>query len=148
MKHRIKGRKLNRTSAHRKALFKNLAASLIKYEQISTTLPKAKDLRPLIEKMITLGKKGSLHARRQLISRLPRNADVEKIMTDLSVRYKDRKGGYTRIIKKGFRFGDSAPMAIIEFIDRNILAKEKEKNTEVKSKNNNTSDKKEKISSK
>ena len=148
MKHRIKGRKLNRTSAHRKALFKNLAASLIKYEQISTTLPKAKDLRPLIEKMITLGKKGSLHARRQLISRLPRNADIEKIMTDLSVRYKDRKGGYTRIIKKGFRFGDSAPMAIIEFIDRNILAKEKEKNTEEKSKNNNTSDKEEKISSK
>ena len=148
MRHRIKGRKLNRTSAHRKALFKNLAASLIKYEQISTTLPKAKDLRPLVEKMITLGKKGSLHARRQLISRLPKNADVEKIMTELSVRYKDRKGGYTRIIKKGHRYGDASPMAVIEFIDRNILAKAKEKNLEEKTKDNKTSDKEEKISSK
>ena len=116
MRHRIKGRKLNRTSAHRKALFKNLAASLIKYEQISTTLPKAKDLRPLVEKMITLGKKGSLHARRQLISRLPKNADVEKIMTELSVRYKDRKGGYTRIVRTVSRKGDNAQMAIIELV--------------------------------
>ena len=118
MKHKIKGRKLNRTSAHRKALFKNLAAALIEYEQITTTLPKAKDLRPVIEKMITIGKKGTLHARRQLISKLPKSADFKKIMTELPERYKERKGGYTRIIKKGYRYGDSAPMAIIEFVDK------------------------------
>ena len=118
MKHKIKGRKLNRTSAHRKALFKNLAAALIEHEQITTTLPKAKDLRPVIEKMITIGKKGTLHARRQLISKLPKSADFKKIMTELPERYKERKGGYTRIIKKGYRYGDSAPMAIIEFVDK------------------------------
>ena len=120
MKHKIKGRKLNRTSAHRKALFKNLAAALIEHEQITTTLPKAKDLRPVIEKMITIGKKGTLHARRQLISKLPKSADFKKIMTELPERYKERKGGYTRIIKKGYRYGDSAPMAIIEFVDKKI----------------------------
>ena len=125
MRHRIKGRKLNRTSAHRKSMFKNLAASLIKYEQIITTLPKAKDLRPIVEKMITLGKKGTLHARRQLISKLPKDAEIEKVMKEFSERYKDRKGGYVRIIKKGFRYGDSAPMAIIELLDRNIIAKSK-----------------------
>tara|TARA_B100000941_G_C28413650_1_gene504904 strand:- start:200 stop:646 length:447 start_codon:yes stop_codon:yes gene_type:complete len=125
MRHRIKGRKLNRTSAHRKAMFKNLAASLIKYEQITTTLPKAKDLRPIVEKMITLGKKGSLHARRQLISKLPKGAEIEKVMKDFSSRYKDRQGGYIRIIKKGFRYGDSSPMAVIELIDRDITAKNK-----------------------
>ena len=118
MKHKIKGRKLNRTSAHRKALFKNLAAALIEHEQITTTLPKAKDLRPVIEKMITIGKKGTLHARRQLISKLPKSADFKKIMTELPERYKERKGGYTRIIKKGYRYGDSAPLAIIEFVDK------------------------------
>ncbi|MBF97151.1 MAG: 50S ribosomal protein L17 [Alphaproteobacteria bacterium MarineAlpha9_Bin4] len=123
MRHKISGRKLNRSSAHRKALFKNLAAALIKYEQITTTLPKAKDLRPVIEKMITIGKKGTLHARRQLISKLPKSADLNKIMTELPERYKERNGGYTRIIKKGYRYGDSAPMAIIEFIDRNEQAK-------------------------
>ena len=123
MRHKISGRKLNRSSAHRKALFKNLAAALIKYEQITTTLPKAKDLRPVIEKMITIGKKGTLHARRQLISKLPKSADLNKIMTELPERYKERNGGYTRIIKKGYRYGDSAPMAIIEFIDRNQQAK-------------------------
>ena len=123
MRHRISGRKLNRSSAHRKALFKNLAAALIKHEQITTTLPKAKDLRPVIEKMITIGKKGTLHARRQLIAKLPKSADLNKIMTVLPERYKERKGGYTRIIKKGYRYGDSAPMAIIEFIDRDKQAK-------------------------
>tara|TARA_E500000178_G_C16969701_1_gene730298 strand:- start:357 stop:803 length:447 start_codon:yes stop_codon:yes gene_type:complete len=125
MRHRIKGRKLNRTSAHRKSMFKNLAASLIKYEQIITTLPKAKDLRPIVEKMITLGKKGTLHARRQLISKLPKDAEIEKVMKEFSERYKDRKGGYVRIIKKGYRYGDSSPMAIIELLDRNIIAKSK-----------------------
>ena len=123
MRHRISGRKLNRSSAHRKALFKNLAAALIKHEQITTTLPKAKDLRPLVEKMITIGKKGTLHAKRQLISKLPKSADFNKVFNELSERYKERNGGYTRIIKKGFRYGDSAPMAIIEFVDRNRQAK-------------------------
>ena len=127
MKHKIKGRKLNRTSAHRKALFKNLAAALIEHEQITTTLPKAKDLRPVIEKMITIGKKGTLHARRQLISKLPKSADFKKIMTELPERYKERKGGYTRIIKKGYRYGDSAPLAIIEFVDRDVEAKRVDK---------------------
>ena len=123
MRHKIKGRKLNRSSAHRKALFKNLAAALIEHEQITTTLPKAKDLRPVIEKMITIGKKGTLHARRQLIAKLPKSADFKKIMSELPERYKERNGGYTRIIKKGFRYGDSAPMAIIEFVDRKKVIK-------------------------
>ena len=132
MKHKIKGRKLNRTSAHRKALFKNLASALIEHEQITTTLPKAKDLRPVIEKMITIGKKGTLHARRQLISKLPKSADFKKIMTELPERYKERKGGYTRIIKKGYRYGDSAPMAIIEFVDKKVKDNSEVKKTEDK----------------
>ena len=132
MKHKIKGRKLNRTSAHRKALFKNLASALIEHEQITTTLPKAKDLRPIIEKMITIGKKGTLHARRQLISKLPKSADFNKIMTELPERYKERKGGYTRIIKKGYRYGDSAPMAIIEFVDKKVKDTPEVKKTEDK----------------
>ena len=132
MKHKIKGRKLNRTSAHRKALFKNLASALIEHEQITTTLPKAKDLRPVIEKMITIGKKGTLHARRQLISKLPKSADFKKIMTELPERYKERKGGYTRIIKKGYRYGDSAPMAIIEFVDKKVKETAEVKKTEDK----------------
>ncbi len=119
MRHRQSGRKLNRTSAHRKSMFKNLAAALIKHEQICTTLPKAKDLRPIVEKIITLGKNGTLHSRRQVLSKLPKDAYVEKIFTDLSLRYKDRNGGYTRIIKTGFRYGDSAPLAVIELVDRN-----------------------------
>ena len=123
MRHKISGRKLNRTSAHRKAMFKNLAASLIKYEQITTTLPKAKDLRPIVEKMITIGKKGTLHARRQLISKLPIDAKVDKLFNDFPNRYKDRAGGYIRIIKKGFRYGDSAAMALIELVDRDESAK-------------------------
>ena len=123
MRHKISGRKLNRTSAHRKAMFKNLAASLIKYEQITTTLPKAKDLRPIVEKMITIGKKGTLHARRQLISKLPIDAKIDKLFNDFPNRYKNRAGGYIRIIKKGFRYGDSAAMALIELVDRDENAK-------------------------
>ena len=123
MRHKISGRKLNRTSAHRKAMFKNLAASLIKYEQITTTLPKAKDLRPIVEKMITIGKKGTLHARRQLIAKLPTDAKVEKLFNEFPNRYKNRSGGYIRIIKKGFRYGDSAAMALIELVDRDENAK-------------------------
>ena len=129
MRHKLAGRKLNRTSAHRKAMFKNMAASLIKYEQISTTLPKAKDLRPIVEKLITIGKKGSLHARRQLISKLPKDANIDKLINELAERYKDRKGGYIRIIKKGFRYGDSASLAIIELVDRNISSKLVDKKT-------------------
>jgi len=123
MRHKISGRKLNRTSAHRKSMFKNLAASLIKYEQITTTLPKAKDLRPIVEKMITIGKKGTLHARRQLISKLPIDAKIDKLFNDFPNRYKDREGGYIRIIKKGFRYGDVAAMALIELVDRDENAK-------------------------
>jgi len=127
MRHRLKGRKLNRTSSHRKAMFKNLAASLIKYEQISTTVPKAKDLRPIVEKLITIAKKGTLHARRQLISKLPRDANISKLFNELPERYKNREGGYVRILKNGMRFGDAAPMAVIELVDRNV----EEKNQDV-----------------
>ena len=136
MRHRLKGRKLNRTSAHRKAMFKNLAASLIKYEQITTTLPKAKDLRPIVEKMITIAKKGSLHARRQLLSKLPRDVNIDKLFEELPKRYKNRAGGYTRILKKGIRFGDAAPLAVIEFVDRD----ENEKNQDVPKKNQTKED--------
>ena len=127
MRHKISGRKLNRTSSHRKAMFKNLAASLIKYEQITTTLPKAKDLRPIVEKMITIGKKGTLHARRRLISKLPKDSKLNKLLEVFPSRYKNRQGGYIRIIKKGFRYGDAAPMAIIELVERD----ENEKNQDV-----------------
>ena len=127
MRHKLKGRKLNRTSAHRKAMFKNLASSLIKYEQIITTVPKAKDLRPIVEKLITIAKKGTLHARRQLISKLPRDANIAKLFNELPERYKNRPGGYVRILKKGMRFGDAAPMAVIELVDRNV----EEKNQDV-----------------
>lgn len=123
MRHGISGRKLNRTSSHRKALFKNLAQSLLKFEQIKTTLPKAKELRPIVEKMITLGKRGDLSARRQLISELQDESVVQKIIATLSPRYASRAGGYTRIMKSGFRYGDNAPMAVIEFVDRDVTAK-------------------------
>ena len=136
MRHRLKGRKLNRTSAHRKAMFKNLAASLIKYEQITTTLPKAKDLRPIVEKMITIAKKGSLHARRQLLSKLPRDVNINKLFEEFPKRYKNRAGGYTRILKKGVRFGDAAPLAVIELVDRD----ENEKNQDVPKKNQTKED--------
>jgi len=123
MRHGMSGRKLNRTKAHRKALFMNLAQALIKHEQIKTTLPKAKDLRPVVEKLVTLGKRGGLHARRQLISHLQDEKLVAKLMTVLADRYKGRPGGYTRVLKAGFRYGDAAPMAIIEFVDRDPAAK-------------------------
>jgi large subunit ribosomal protein L17 len=123
MRHGIKGRKFSRRSEHRKSMFNNMAKSLIKHEQIVTTLPKAKDLRPIVEKMITLGKKGDLSARRRLISKLGDNAEVKKVFSTLAKRYEARKGGYVRIMKKGFRQGDCAPMAVIEFVDRDIQAK-------------------------
>jgi large subunit ribosomal protein L17 len=119
----MSGRKLNRTKSHRKALFMNLAQALVKHEQIKTTLPKAKDLRPIVEKLVTLGKRGGLHARRQLISHLQDEKLVTKLMTVLADRYKGRPGGYTRVLKAGFRYGDAAPMAIIEFVDRDPAAK-------------------------
>ena len=126
MRHGLSGRKLNRTKSHRKALFMNLAQALVKHEQIKTTLPKAKDLRPIVEKLVTLGKRGGLHARRQLISHIHDEALVEKLLTVLAERYKGRPGGYTRVLKAGFRYGDAAPMAIIEFVDRDVSAKGKD----------------------
>ena len=123
MRHRKSGRRLNRTTSHRKALFANMAAALIKHEQITTTLPKAKELRPVVEKLITLGKRGSLHARRQALAKLPEKSAVDKLFSVLAERYAERPGGYCRIIRAGFRFGDSAPMAIIELVDRDPEAK-------------------------
>ena len=123
MRHNISGRKLNRTSSHRKAMFSNMVNALIKHEQITTTLPKAKELRPIIEKMVTLSRKNDLHSRRQAISKLQDNDMVKKLFDVLGPRYAERTGGYTRIIKAGFRYGDSAPMAVIEFVDRDKDAK-------------------------
>ena len=123
MRHKMDHRKLNRTSSHRKAMFANMSTALIKHEQIRTTLAKAKELRPIVEKLITLGKKGSLHARRYAISRLAPDAHIEKLFGEIAKRYENRNGGYTRIIKDGNRYGDSAPMAYIELVDRNISAK-------------------------
>ena len=119
MKHRIKGKKLNRTSSHRKALFKNMAQAIIKHEQIITTLPKAKTMKPIIDKLITLGKKGSLHARRQAFSQLRDNNMVSKLFGDLATRYAERQGGYSRVLKAGYRYGDAAAMAVLELVDRN-----------------------------
>jgi len=118
MRHGKSGRKLNRTSSHRKAMFANMAASLIKHEQIVTTLPKAKEMKPIIDKLITLGKRGDLHARRQAISQIRDTAMVAKLFDTLGERYKDRSGGYSRVLKAGFRYGDNAPMAVIELVDR------------------------------
>ena len=123
MRHARGYRRLNRTHEHRKALFSNMAGSLIEHEQIKTTLPKAKELRPIIEKMITLAKRGELHARRQLGSKLKQDAYVTKLMDILGPHYKDRQGGYVRVMKAGFRYGDMAPMAIIEFVERDVDAK-------------------------
>ena len=123
MKHNIKHRKLNRTSSHRKALLMNLSNSLIKHEQITTTLPKAKELRPFIEKIITLGKKGDLSARRKALSILQDDKMTKKVFDVFSARYSERNGGYTRIIKLGNRFGDNAPTAVIEFVERDEDAK-------------------------
>jgi len=123
MRHKFGYKKLNRTSEHRKALIKNMLNSLIKYEQITTTLPKAKVLRPQAEKIITLGKKDNLQNTKTLISKLQDTKSTNKVKKTLSKRYANRKGGYTRIIKAGFRYGDNAPMAVIEFVDRDVEAK-------------------------
>ena len=123
MRHGNAHRKLNRTAEHRKAMFANMCAALIKHEQIITTLPKAKDLRPIVEKLVTLGKRGDLHARRQAVSQLRDVAMAKKLFEVLGPRYKERNGGYLRIIKAGFRYGDSAPIAVIEFVDRDVDAK-------------------------
>ncbi len=125
MNHGIRGRKFGRDTKHRKALLQNLAKELIRYEQITTTLPKAKDLRPIVEKLVTLGRRGGLHAYRQAISVLGSTDLASKLTKVLGERYKDRPGGYTRIVKAGFRHGDNSPMAVIEFIDRDPAAKPK-----------------------
>jgi large subunit ribosomal protein L17 len=123
MRHGKVHRKLNRTAEHRRAMFANMSAALIKHEQIVTTLPKAKELRPIVEKLVTLGKRGGLNLRRQAISELRDKEMVKKLFDVLANRYKDRQGGYTRIIKAGFRYGDNAPLAVIEFVDRDESAK-------------------------
>ena len=126
MRHGKVHRKLGKKPAHRKAMFANMAASLIKHEQIMTTLPKAKELRPVVERLNTLGKKGGLAARRQAISEIRDVAQVKKLFEVLAPRYKERHGGYTRIMKAGFRYGDNAPRAVIEFVDRDVDAKGKD----------------------
>ena len=144
MRHRIGHKKLNRTSEHRKALIKNMLNSLVKYEQITTTLPKAKVLRPEAEKIITIGKKNTLANTKRLVSKLQNIQTVNKIRKTLSKRYETRKGGYTRIIKAGYRYGDNAPMAIIEFVDRDVEAKKvdrKKTKTEDKNKEQTTAKK-------
>ena len=119
-------RRFNRTAEHRKAMFANMSQALIKHEQIVTTLPKAKDLRPVVEKLVTLAKRGDLHARRQAIAQIKDVALVGKLFAVLGPRYKDRNGGYCRVLKAGFRYGDNAPMAVIEFVDRDVSAKGKD----------------------
>lgn len=123
MRHRLSYRKLNRTSEHRKALFKNMLNSLIKYEQITTTLPKAKELKPKIDKAITLGKKNNLQAKKDLFSKLQDKSSVKKLVNTLSKRYEKRNGGYCRVVRAGFRYGDDASMAVIELVDRDVEAK-------------------------
>src|ERR687897_1695680 len=123
MRHGFKGRRLGRSVSHRQSMFANLAVSLIEHEQIVTTLPKAKDLRPVVEKLVTLGKRGDLHARRQAIAEIRDVPMVKKLFDVLGPRYKEREGGYTRVLKAGFRYGDSAPVAVIEFVDRDMDAK-------------------------
>ena len=148
MRHKLAYRKLNRTSEHRKALFKNMLNSLIKYEQITTTLPKAKELKPQIDKVITLGKKNSLASKKNLFAQLQSKSSVDKLVKNLSQRYGKRNGGYSRVIRAGFRYGDDAPMAIIELIDRDNQAKKidvKKKSQETEKK---TPDTKTKVSEK
>jgi len=123
MRHGVAGRKLGVTDTHRFAMFRNMAHALIKHEQITTTLPKAKELAPVTEKLITLGKRGTLHARRQAYAQLRDNVIVAKLFTTIAERYKDRKGGYTRVLKAGMRYGDAADMAVIELVDRDVSAK-------------------------
>ena len=148
MRHKLAYTKLNRTSEHRKALFKNMLNSLIKYEQITTTLPKAKELKPQIDKVITLGKKNSLASKKNLFAQLQSKSSVDKLVKNLSQRYGKRNGGYSRVIRAGFRYGDDAPMAIIELIDRDFQAKKidiKKKSQETEKK---TPDTKTKVSEK
>jgi len=123
MRHGFRGRRFNRSSEHRKAMFANMSAALIKHEQIVTTLPKAKDLRPVVEKLITLGKRGDLHARRLAMSELRDAVMVKKLFDVLGPRYQSRQGGYCRVLKAGFRYGDNAAMAVIEFVDRDVEAR-------------------------
>ena len=123
MRHQNSGRKLNRTASHRKAMFANMAASLITHEQIVTTLPKAKEIRPIVEKLVTLGKRGDLHARRQAISQIRDVTVVAKLFDAIATRYATRNGGYLRIMKAGYRHGDNAPLAVIEFVERDVDAK-------------------------
>jgi large subunit ribosomal protein L17 len=123
MRHGKRGRKLNRTPSHRRAMFANMAMALVKHEQIRTTLPKAKELRPVVEKLVTLAKRNDLHARRLLIAKTRDQATAAKLIDTLGPRYAERAGGYTRVLKAGFRYGDNAPMAIIEFVDRDVSAK-------------------------
>ena len=126
MRHGKRGRRFSRTSSHRQAMFANLAQALVKHEQIITTLPKAKDLRPVVEKLITLGKRGDLHARRLLIARTRSELTAAKLIDVLGPRYRERPGGYIRVLKAGFRYGDNAPMAVIELVDRDVDAKGKD----------------------
>ena len=126
MRHGIAHRKLGRTTSHRTAMFANMAASLIKHEQIVTTLPKAKELRPIVEKLVTLGKRGDLHARRQAIAQIRDEDQVRKLFGVIGPRYKDRQGGYIRVLKAGFRYGDNAPLAVVEFVDRDPAEKGKD----------------------
>ena len=134
MRHNLGYRKLNKTSEHRKALFKNMLNSLIKYEQIITTLPKAKELKPQIDKVITIGKKNDLSNKKKLFSKLQNQSSVLKVFNELSKRYSKRKGGYSRVLKAGFRTGDDAPMAVIELVDRNVEAKKVDKPKKVENK--------------
>ena len=143
MKHRIKGKKLNRTSSHRKALLKNMSQALIKHEQIVTTLVKAKTLKPYFDKLITIGKKGNLSARRQAISKVGDLKLVEKLFSILAKRYETRNGGYSRVLKAGFRYGDAAPMAVIELIDRDEEARGKDSGPTQEQKNSNENPNKE-----
>ena len=140
MKHRIKGKKLNRTSSHRKALLKNMSQALIKHEQIITTLVKAKTLKPYFDKLITIGKKGSLSARRQAISKIGDTILVEKLFSILAKRYETRNGGYSRVLKAGFRYGDAAPMAVIELVDRDEEARGKDSGPTQEQKDTNQND--------
>ena len=136
MRHNLGYRKLNKTSEHRKALFKNMLNSLIKYEQIITTLPKAKELKPQIDKVITIGKKNDLANKKKLFSKLQNQFSVKKVFSELSKRYSKRSGGYSRVLKAGFRTGDDAPMAVIELVDRNIEAKKIDKPKKIEKKEN------------
>ncbi len=138
MRHRKKGRKLNRTASHRKAMFANMAAALIKHEQIITTLPKAKEMKRIIDRLITLGKRGDLHARRQAFARLRDEEMVKKLFDVLGDRYKERPGGYSRVLRAGYRFGDNAPRAVIELVDRDLEAKGKDSGPDQREQNQDT----------